>query len=89
MNPPDPKFPPTSLAAKRPGTAVDHPPHYNASPAGVECIDVVEHMSFNIGNAVKYLWRADHKGAPVQDLEKAAWYIQREIARRKKESSGG
>ena len=50
---------------------------------------MVEHMSFNIGNAVKYLWRADHKGAPVQDLEKAAWYIQREIARRKKESSGG
>jgi hypothetical protein len=39
-------------------------------------------MSFNIGNAIKYLWRADEKGAPIQDLKKAAWYINREIRRR-------
>lgn len=64
--------------------AVDHPPHYNASPSGVECIDVVEWMSFNVGNAVKYLWRADHKDAPIEDLRKAAWYIAREIERRTK-----
>lgn len=64
--------------------AVDHPPHYNAHPAGIECIDVVEHMSFNLGNAVKYLWRADEKGAPLEDLRKAAWYVQREIDRRTK-----
>lgn len=64
------------------GTVVDHPTHYNVHPSGVECIDVVEHMSFNVGNAVKYLWRADEKGAPVQDLEKARWYIDREIQRR-------
>lgn len=64
--------------------AVNHPPHYTAHPSGVECIDVVEHMGFNVGNAIKYLWRADHKGAPLQDLRKAAWYIEREIARRER-----
>lgn len=64
--------------------AVNHPPHYNAHPAGVECITVVEHMSFNVGNAVKYLWRADQKGAPMEDLRKAAWYVAREIERREK-----
>ena len=61
--------------------AVNHPPHYNANPSGVECITVVEHMTFNIGNAVKYLWRAGLKGDLVEDLEKAVWYIQREIER--------
>jgi hypothetical protein len=62
---------------------VNHPKHYTGHPSGVECITVVEHMSFNVGNAVKYLWRADLKGAPIEDLEKAAWYIQREIGKRK------
>jgi hypothetical protein len=65
---------------------VNHPRHYNASPSGVECIDVVEHMSFNVGNAMKYLWRADEKGAPIEDLQKAAWYINREIEKRKREA---
>lgn len=63
---------------------MNHPRHYNAHPSGVECIDVVEHMGFNLGNAVKYLWRADLKGAPLEDLEKAAWYVRREIQRRTK-----
>jgi len=58
---------------------VNHPKHYNQHPSGVECIDVVEHFSFNRGNAIKYLWRAGDKGNLVQDLEKAIWYIQREI----------
>lgn len=66
---------------------VNHPRHYNAHPSGVECITVVEHMSFNVGNAVKYLWRADHKGAPLEDLKKAAWYIQREIEKRLREAT--
>ncbi len=61
---------------------VNHPPHYTAHPSGVECIQVVEHMGFNVGNAMKYLWRADEKGAPIQDLKKAAWYINREILKR-------
>ena len=62
---------------------VDHPRHYNAHPSGIECIEIVRHMSFNIGNAMKYLWRADEKGAPIEDLEKAVWYLQDEIAKRK------
>jgi len=62
--------------------AVDHPDHYNGHPSGVECIDIVEHMGFNLGNAVKYVWRADLKGDAIEDLKKAAWYIQREIEKR-------
>lgn len=65
-------------------SAVDHPPHYNAHPSGVECIDVVEHMGFNLGNAIKYVWRADHKIDAIEDLRKARWYISREIQRREK-----
>ena len=61
---------------------VNHPPHYTAHPSGVECITVTEHMNFNLGNAVKYIWRAGIKSdTPIIDLEKAAWYINREIAR--------
>ena len=66
-------------------STVDHPQHYTGHPSGIECIDVVEHMSFNLGNAVKYLWRADLKGSPVEDLRKAAWYVNREIERRTKD----
>lgn len=62
--------------------AVNHPKHYTSHPSGVECIQITEHMSFNVGNAVKYLWRADEKGAPLEDLRKAAWYIAREIEKR-------
>lgn len=61
---------------------VNHPDHYNRHPAGIECIDVVEEMGFNCGNAIKYIWRADHKGNDIEDLKKAHWYIGREIARR-------
>ncbi|QBC87361.1 DUF3310 domain-containing protein [Mycobacterium avium] len=63
--------------------SVDHPPHYTQHPSGVECITITEHMGFNLGNAVKYIWRADLKGDAIQDLEKAAWYISREIHRRR------
>lgn len=61
---------------------VNHPPHYTSHPSGIECIQITEHMSFCVGNAIKYLWRADEKGAAIQDLEKARWYIDREIKRR-------
>ena len=66
--------------------AVNHPKHYNLHPAGIECIDVVEHLTFNVGNAIKYLWRAGLKGALVEDLRKARWYIDREIQRLEKAS---
>lgn len=60
---------------------VNHPSHYTSHPSGIECIQVTRHMTFNIGNAIKYLWRADHKDATIQDLEKAVWYIKDEIQR--------
>lgn len=69
---------------------VIHPEHYCSSPARctcgrrIECIDVVEHMPFNVGAAVKYLWRHELKGKPLEDLRKAAWYIAREIERRER-----
>lgn len=59
-------------------SAIDHPAHYSQNPAGIECIDVVELMTFNRGNAVKYLWRAGLKGSRVEDLRKARWYVERE-----------
>lgn len=63
---------------------VNHPKHYTEHPSGVECIDVTEHFNFNIGNAIKYLWRVDLKNNPIENLEKAKWYIEREIGRRNK-----
>jgi hypothetical protein len=66
--------------------AVDHPKHYNQIK-GVECIDVVEQMSFNLGNAVKYIWRCGDKGNKKEDLRKAVWYINREIEKSNKEPS--
>mgnify|MGYP000988766731 CR=1 FL=1 len=59
---------------------VNHPAHYNNIP-GIECIKVVRHMNFNRGNAVKYIWRADDKGDPIENLRKAIWYLEDEIKR--------
>ncbi len=69
---------------------INHPPHYNNSEAKcscgrrIECIDVTRHLNFNIGNAMKYLWRCDFKGVAVEDLKKALWYINDEIEQRAK-----
>ncbi len=60
---------------------VNNPKHYTSHPSGVECIEITEHMSFNLGNAVKYVWRASLKGKEIEDLRKARWYIDREIQR--------
>ena len=60
---------------------VNHPSHYMAHPSGVECIVVTEHMNFCLGNAVKYIWRAGEKGDLLEDLQKARWYLDREIER--------
>ena len=65
---------------------VNNPAHYTNHPSGVECIEITEHMSFCVGSAMKYLWRHEHKGKPVEDLRKAVTFIEREIARL--ESSG-
>jgi hypothetical protein len=64
---------------------VNHPQHYTQHPSGVETIQITEHMNFCLGNAIKYILRCDHKGEPLQDLQKAAWYLQREIERRQHE----
>ena len=62
---------------------INHPPHYTQHPSGVECITITEAYNFNVGNAIKYLWRAGLKdGADAaDDLAKAAWYVQREVER--------
>jgi len=64
---------------------VNYPKHYVSHPSGIEAIQITEHMSFCLGNAVKYIWRADMKNG-IEDLEKAAWYIARELEKRKKAS---
>lgn len=68
---------------------INNPKHYNSHPSGVECITITEHMTFCIGNAIKYLWRAGLKDDRLKDLKKAKWYIDREIGReeRKKGST--
>ena len=63
---------------------VNHPPHYTQHPSGVECVQITEHMTFCLGNAIKYIWRAGLKSPdPIMDLEKASFYINREIQRLK------
>lgn len=71
------------LTRRKEKEAVNHPAHYNSSPSGIECIEIVRHMNFNTGSAIKYLWRAGLKdGNPsLQDLRKAVWYLQDEISR--------
>ena len=68
---------------------VNHPSHYNSHPSGIECIEIARHHNFNIGNTIKYLWRAGLKSEEgmedtdkqIEDLNKAIWYIQDEIKR--------
>jgi DNA-binding CsgD family transcriptional regulator len=61
--------------------AVNHPAHYKVG--GIETIDFIEakQLNYNLGNVVKYLTRADHKGNALEDLNKARWYLNREIAK--------
>ena len=61
-----------------------NPSHYKSHPSKVECIQITEHMSFCVGNATKYLWRADlkHDDGGIEDLKKAQWYLTREIEKR-------
>jgi len=79
-----------SLDDRHPKTAapdlVNKPPHYTSHPSGVECITIVEHMNYNLGAAIKYIWRAGEKNAAtrVEDLRKAAWHVIREIGRLEK-----
>jgi hypothetical protein len=76
----DPAPPPEPDDEPIPYTLVD-PPHYRSHPSGVECIQITEHMSYCVGNAIKYLWRAGLKGDAIGDLRKALWHVEREIER--------
>lgn len=60
-------------------STVDHPKHYNAGR--IEVIDAIEDwkLGFHLGNVVKYVARAEHKGKPLEDLKKAQWYLNRAI----------
>lgn len=76
-----------SQLTEKPNDPVNHPTHYNSHPSGIECIEVVRHFSFNLGNAIKYMWRSGLKDEKkeVEDLEKAIFYIKDEIERIKNE----
>lgn len=77
------------MTSKNKNDQVNHPKHYTSDPSGIECIDVTRHRNFNIGNAIKYLWRAGLKidadkssiNKQIEDLNKAVWYIVDEIHR--------
>lgn len=77
------------MTSKNKNDQVNHPKHYTSDPSGIECIDITRHRNFNIGNAIKYLWRAGFKedkdrkliDKQVEDLNKAVWYLVDEIHR--------
>lgn len=58
---------------------VNKPKHYNSHPSGIECIEITRDMPFNLGNAIKYIWRCFLKGNTIEDLEKAIWYLQDQV----------
>ncbi len=60
---------------------VNRPAHYLSHPSGIEAITLTEHMGFCLGNVIKYVLRAPYKGSQIEDLEKARWYLDREIVR--------
>lgn len=64
---------------------INHPQHYNSGK--IEAIDVIEDwgLNFSLGCVVKYLCRCEHKNSRIEDLKKAAWYLNREIERQKSE----
>lgn len=77
------------MAPKNKNDQINHPKHYTSDPSGIECIDITRHRNFNIGNAIKYLWRAGLKedkdrkliDKQIEDLNKAVWYLVDEIHR--------
>ena len=73
------KTSPKKEVVNTPQDTVNHPPHYKVG--GIETIDFIEAkgLNYNLGNVIKYLTRADHKGNKLEDLKKGAWYLLREI----------
>ena len=61
---------------------INHPAHYTGVTSEIECIDIARHLNFQLGNALKYVWRAGKKGGSameLEDLKKALWYLQDSI----------
>lgn len=73
----------TTTQSEDPNERVAHPRHYNAHVSNIECIELIEHLPTNLGNAVKYLWRCGLKATetPLRDLKSARWYTERELQR--------
>jgi len=69
---------------------VNHPQHYTTHPSGIEAIQITRHMNFNLGNAIKYIWRAGIKDEAkhIEDLKKAIFYINDEINRLEGKNGG-
>jgi phage I-like protein len=79
----------TSIEHARRDDPVNHPAHYTMHPSGIECVTIAEHFGFCLGNAIKYIWRAGLKTQDASDdLKKAAWYINRELARQARREFG-
>lgn len=64
---------------------VSHPEHYTKPVPGIEAIEVTQHFNFCLGNVIKYVWRFKAEGF-LEDLKKAQWYLNREIARREEDN---
>jgi hypothetical protein len=73
----------STTQSEDPNERVEHPRHYNQHPSGIECIEIVEHLSANLANATKYVWRCGLKSSetPLRDLKSAQWYVERESCR--------
>lgn len=83
------KTSPASASQKKVDSRVEHPSYYNAHPSGVECIDIVRHYNFNVGNVINYLWQhglkreegMNNRAKALEDLRKARFYLDDEIKR--------
>lgn len=80
---------PLQQSLKLPKEEVNHPSHYGGKDNPYEAIKIIEahKLGFNLGNTVKYILRCELKGAPIKDLEKARFYLDREIKNRRKAAS--
>lgn len=74
--------PPRDEVMNRTMEMVTRPPHYTSHPSGIECWQITQHMNFLLGSAMKYLWRVDLKGDPIENIDKAIACLKKEKSRR-------
>lgn len=75
------------MDSESPWAVINWPSHYNSDPSGIQPIQITQHMSFCLGNVVKYVMRAKYKGKEIEDLKKAQYYLNKEIERLEGEQS--